>query len=53
MDIRNISKEKLQFVEGGLQLQWGRIPAGDYLYCFGLTDLAGEVHYTDSVDIHF
>lgn len=50
---REYEGEAITVPEGGLTLQWGRIPAGDYLYCFGLTDLAGEVHYTDSVDIHF
>ncbi len=37
----------------GLELTWGRIPAGSYLYCFGLTDLSGVVHYTDTVEIGF
>ena len=50
---REYEGDEITVPEGGLTLQWGRIPAGDYLYCFGLTDLAGEVHYTDSVDIHF
>jgi hypothetical protein len=37
----------------GLTLTWERIPSGSYQYCFGLTDLSGTVHYTDSVDISF
>ncbi|MBQ6962036.1 MAG: hypothetical protein IJP78_13785 [Clostridia bacterium] len=37
----------------GLNLAWARIPSGDYLYCFGLTDLSGQVHYTDTVAISF
>lgn len=37
----------------GLNLAWARIPSGDYLYCFGLTDLSGKVHYTDTVAISF
>ena len=37
----------------GLQLTWERIPAGEYLYSFGLTDLSGTVHYTDSVPVSF
>ena len=37
----------------GLTLVWSRIPSGSYLYCFGLTDLSGQVHYTDSVAIDF
>ena len=39
--------------ESGLGLAWSRIPAGSYEYCFGLTDLSGTVHYTDSVPITF
>ena len=39
--------------EGGLSLSWTRIPAGSYQYCFGLTDLSGTVHYTDSVQLSF
>ena len=38
---------------GGLSLTWGRIPSGSYEYCFALRDLAGVVHYTDSVTIGF
>ena len=37
----------------GLSLVWSRIPAGSYQYCFGLTDLSGVVHYTDSIPISF
>lgn len=37
----------------GLTLTIGKIPAGAYQYCFGLTDLSGQVHYTDSVSISF
>ena len=37
----------------GLELTWNRISGGSYLYCFGLTDLSGQVHYTDSVKIEF
>ena len=50
---REYEGDEITVPAGGLTLQWGRIPAGDYLYCFGLTDLTGEVHYTDNVDIHF
>lgn len=32
----------------GLELTWGPIPKGSYQYCFGLTDLSGQVHYTES-----
>ena len=39
--------------EGGLTLSWHRIPAGSYQYCFGLTDLSGQVHYTNSVELKF
>ena len=37
----------------GLSLVWERIPAGDYLYCFALTDLEGNVHDTRSVPLSF
>ncbi len=37
----------------GLELTWSQIPAGRYLYCFGLTDLSGQVHYTDNVPLSF
>ncbi len=37
----------------GLQLTWDRIPNGDYLYCFALKDIYGQVHYTDSIPISF
>ena len=39
--------------ENGLELTWSRIPGGSYEYCFGLADLSGTVHYTDSVPITF
>ena len=39
--------------EGGLTLTWEQVPAGSYAYCFGLTDLSGQVHYTDSAPLHF
>ena len=39
--------------DGGLTLSRNRIPAGSYQYCFGLTDLSGSVHYTDSVPLTF
>ena len=50
---REYAGEAITIPEEGLQLVMSRIPAGDYIYCFGLTDLSGEVHYTDSVDISF
>ncbi|MBQ3278755.1 MAG: hypothetical protein IJG94_06300 [Clostridia bacterium] len=37
----------------GLSLRWETIPAGNYQYCFGLTDLSGRIHYTDSVPLAF
>ena len=37
----------------GLSLSWEKIPAGDYLYCFALTDLEGNVHDTLSVPLSF
>jgi hypothetical protein len=39
--------------ENGLDLTWEKIPEGQYLYCFGLTDLSGRVHYTESVPLTF
>ncbi len=39
--------------ESGLELAWSRIPEGSYEYCFGLVDLSGAVHYTDSVALTF
>ena len=39
--------------DSGLELAWSRIPGGSYEYCFGLADLSGAVHYTDSVSITF
>ncbi len=38
---------------GGLKLTWEKIPDGSYEYCFGLTDLSGRVHYTESVALDF
>ena len=38
---------------GGMALTWGKIPGGSYEYCFGLTDLSGQVHYTDSIPMDF
>ena len=39
--------------EEGLEMTWNKIPAGKYQYCFGLTDLSGQVHYTESVTLSF
>ena len=39
--------------EEGLELTWEKIPDGHYQYCFGLTDLSGQVHYTNSVELKF
>ena len=39
--------------EEGLEMTWNKIPAGKYQYCFGLTDLSGQVHYTESVPMSF
>lgn len=35
--------------EDGLALQWEALPAGDYEYRLGLTDLSGDVQYTQAV----
>ena len=37
----------------GLRLTREKIPGGSYQYCFGLTDLSGKVHYTESVALNF
>ena len=37
--------------ESGLALTREKIPEGTYAYCFGLTDLSGQVHYTESVSL--
>ncbi|MBR5109520.1 MAG: hypothetical protein IK099_04935 [Clostridia bacterium] len=50
---REYEGEDITVPPEGLALAWGKIPDGSYLYCFGLTDLSGQVHYTDSVTISF
>ena len=50
---REYEGDAITVPDEGLALQWSRIPAGEYAYCFGLTDLSGQVHYTESVDISF
>ena len=50
---REYAGDAVTVPEDGLELTWSRIPQGKYLYCFGLTDLSGQVHYTDSVDLTF
>jgi len=39
--------------DGGPELAWEKIPDGSYQYCFGLTDLSGHVHYTDTITLEF
>ena len=39
--------------EAGLSLEWARVPAGKYDYCFGLTDLSGAVQYTQAIALTF
>ena len=48
---REYEGEAITVPEGGLSLAWGKIPEGKYRYCFGLTDLSGLVHYTESVSL--
>ncbi|MBR4576589.1 MAG: hypothetical protein IKO25_05235 [Clostridia bacterium] len=50
---REYEGEAITVPAEGLQLVLSRIPAGNYQYCFGLTDLSGQVHYTDSVNLTF
>ena len=37
----------------GAKLTWGKIPSGNYQYCFALTDLSGQAHYTDRIPLTF
>ena len=37
----------------GLTLAWQPLPAGEYEYCLGLTDLSGAVQYTQSVSLKY
>ena len=39
--------------EEGLSLNWSKIPAGKYEYCFALTDLSGATHYTNNIQMEF
>ena len=50
---REYTGDAITVSQDGLQLTWSRIPSGSYLYCFGLADLSGQVHYTDSIAISF
>lgn len=50
---REYQGDEISVPAEGLTLTWERIPGGSYQYCFGLTDLSGTVHYTDSVAISF
>ena len=50
---RQVEGDPILYPEGGLQMAWDRIPAGDYLYSFALKDLSGTIHNTDAVPITF
>lgn len=50
---REYEGEEITVPARGLELTWDRIPDGNYLYSFGLTDLSGKIHYTDPVEISF
>lgn len=45
--------EAIRVPEGGLTLSWDKLPAGEYEYCFRLTDLSGGAQYTESVQVTF
>lgn len=45
--------EAIEVPEAGLTLAWGPVPAGEYEYCFRLTDLAGRAQYTDAIALRF
>lgn len=48
---REYEGNEITVPETGLKLTWEKIPDGDYRYCFGLTDLSGKIHYTESVTL--
>ena len=50
---REYTGQAITVPAGGLALTWDKIPAGNYRYCFGLTDLSGQVHLTDAVTLTF
>ena len=50
---REYAGEEIIYTEKASSLSWSRIPPGSYQYCFGLTDLSGAVHYTDSAALRF
>ena len=50
---REYRGDEIAVPEEGLGLTWEKIPEGHYRYCFGLTDLSGKVHYTESVKLDF
>ncbi len=50
---REYEGDAITVPEGGMEMTWDKIPDGTYRYCFGLTDLSGQVHYTESVTLSF
>ena len=50
---REYAGDAVVFTGEGPRIAWDRIPGGEYQYAFGLTDLSGQVHYTDSVPVGF
>ena len=50
---REYAGDAIVIPEEGLRIAWSSVPGGEYLYSFGLTDLSGQVHYTDSVPVAF
>ena len=43
--------ETITVGDDGLNLVWDKVTGGSYEYCFGLKDLSGKVHYTDTVPL--
>ena len=50
---REYEGSEITVPDTGLELVWSKIPDGSYQYCFGLTDLSGQVHYTGNVTLEF
>ncbi len=50
---REYAGELMTVPAEGLELTWEKIPAGSYQYCFALTDLSGQVHDTEAVELTF
>ena len=47
---REYEGEAFTVPEGNPEVAWVSLPEGEYQYCFGLTDLSGQIHYTYGAD---